>query len=178
MESRRDLEQRVADLEKQVAALKGGGRGGWRGIRKRATWGIGDIPFYDISLGPDFERGELRGHAKGLIAIGDLASGFLALGGFARGAVAVGGMAMGLVSFGGMSLGVLLAVGGLAVGGLAMGGGALGGVAVGGGAAGYYACGGGAMGVHRIDATHRDPEAEAFFTEYGLMGACQPKRRP
>jgi len=176
MESREQLESRVAELEKQVAALKGGGRA-FRGIRKRASWGLGDIPFYDIALGPDLERGEMRGHAKGIIAIGDLATGFLALGGLARGVIALGGLAAGLVSFGGLSIGVLSAVGGLAIGGLALGGAAVGGVAVGGGAAGYYACGGGAVGTHVIDATRRDPEAEGFFRQYGLARLCQPGRR-
>jgi hypothetical protein len=75
------------------------------------TW---DIPFYDVAVGPDLARGELRGHAKGVIAIGDLATGFLALGGLARGAIAIGGLAAGLVSFGGLSIGVLSAVGGFA----------------------------------------------------------------
>ena len=175
MESREQLESRVAELEKQVAALKGGGRA-FRGIRKRASWGLGDIPFYDIALGPDLERGEMRGHAQGIIAIGDLATGFLALGGLARGVIALGGLAAGLVSFGGLSIGVLSAVGGLAIGGLALGGAAVGGVALGGGAAGYYACGGGAVGTHVIDATRRDPEAEGFFRQHGLARLCQPGR--
>jgi len=175
MQSREQLQSRVAELEKQVAAFKGGGRGP-RGIRKRAAWGLGDIPFYDIALGPDLERGELRGHARGIIAIGDLATGFLALGGLARGVIAFGGLAAGLVSFGGLSIGLLSAVGGLAIGGLALGGAAVGGVAVGGGAAGYYACGGGAVGTHVVDAVRRDPEAERFFGEHGLDRLCQPGR--
>jgi len=176
MESREELEKRVAELEKQVTALKGGGRS-FRGIRKRASWGLGDIPFYDIAVGPDLERGELRGHAKGIIAIGDLATGFLALGGLARGVIAFGGLAAGLVSFGGLSIGLLSAVGGLAIGGLALGGAAVGGVAVGGGAAGYYACGGGAAGTHVVDAVRRDPEALAFFREHGLAQLCQSGSR-
>jgi len=176
MESREQLEKRVAELEKQVTALKGGGRP-FRGIRKRASWGLGDIPFYDIALGPDLERGELRGHAKGIIAIGDLATGFLALGGLARGVIAFGGLAAGLVSFGGLSIGLLSAVGGLAIGGLALGGAAVGGVAVGGGAAGYYACGGGAAGTHVVDAVRRDPEALEFFREHGLARLCQSGSR-
>ena len=52
MESREQLEKRVAELEKQVSAFKAGGPLSMRGIRKRATWGIGDIPFYDIASGP------------------------------------------------------------------------------------------------------------------------------
>jgi hypothetical protein len=177
MESREQLERRVAELEKQVAALKGGSWVLARGVRKRASWGIGDIPFYDIALGPDLVSGELRGHAKGVIAIGDLATGVLALGGLARGVIAIGGLAAGLVSFGGLSIGILGAIGGLAIGGLALGGAALGGAAIGGGAAGYYACGGGAAGTHVVDATHRDPEAEEFFRQYGLAGLCSPPRR-
>ena len=177
MESREQLEKRVAELEKQVGALKGRGRASFRGIRKRASWGLGDIPFYDIAVGPDLERGEMRGHAKGIIAIGDLATGFLALGGLARGVIAFGGLAAGLVSFGGLSIGLLSAVGGLAIGGLALGGAAVGVVAVGGGAAGYYACGGGAVGTHVVDAVRRDPEAEKFFAEYGLAGLCRSGRR-
>lgn len=175
MESREQLERRVVELEKQVAALKASGRVPMRGIRKRASWGIGDIPFYDIALGADPERGELRGHAKGVIAIGDLATGVLALGGIARGAFAIGGLAIGLVSVGGLSIGLLAAVGGLAIGGLALGGAAVGGVAVGGGAAGHYACGGGAVGTHVVDAVRRDPAAEEFFRQYGLAGLCRPQ---
>jgi hypothetical protein len=173
MESREQLEKRVAELEKQVAALKGGTAFPVRGVRKRASWGIGDIPFYDIALGPDLGRGELRGHAKGIVAIGDFATGVLAVGGLARGVVAMGGLAAGLLSFGGLSIGLLGAVGGLAIGGLALGGGAVGGVAVGGGAVGYYACGGGAAGAHVVAPLHRDAEAEEFFREHGLAGLCQ-----
>ncbi len=134
MDDRERLEKRVAELERQVAAFRGGGLFPARGIRKRADWGIGDIPFYDIAFGADPERGELRGHAKGIIAIGDFATGFLALGGLSRGVVAFGGLAAGLFSFGGLSLGLLSAIGGLAIGGLALGGAAVGGAAIGGGA--------------------------------------------
>jgi len=175
MERREDLEKRLTDLEKQVAALKGSGLVALRGMRKRASWGIGDIPFYDIAIGPDPEHGEFRGHAKGIIAVGDMATGVLALGGLARGVVAIGGLAVGLVSLGGLSVGILLAVGGLAIGGAALGGAAVGGVAIGGGAAGYYACGGGAFGEHVVDARRRDPEAEEFFSRYGVEGLCHPR---
>ncbi len=164
-----DLEKRVETLEGQLAAMK---RGAFRGVRKRSSWGLGDLPFYEVALGPDPDRGELRGHAKAVIAIGDMATGLLALGGWARGGIAIGGLATGLISLGGASIGVILAVGGLAIGGAAFGGGAIGGIAVGGGAYGYYACGGGAAGEHVVSATRRDPEALRFFRENGLSGAC------
>jgi hypothetical protein len=167
MESREDLERRVAALERQVA-----GGFGYRGLRLRSPWRIGEIPLFDIAIGPDPSRGELRGHAKGIVAIGDMATGVLAMGGLARGVFSFGGLAVGLVSLGGLSLGVLVAVGGLAIGGVAIGGAAVGGVAVGGGAYGYYACGGGAGGVHASSGLHRDPEAAAFFRRYGLEDMC------
>ena len=176
MDDRDQLEKRVAELERQLAAFRGGGLFPARGIRKRADWGIGDIPFYDIAFGADPERGELRGHAKGIIAIGDFATGFLALGGLSRGVVAFGGLAAGLFSFGGLSIGLLSAIGGVAIGGLALGGAAVGGAAIGGGAVGYYACGGGANGTHVVDAMHHDPEAEEFFREHGLEGLCTSGR--
>jgi hypothetical protein len=172
MESRDDLSRRVQELEKRLATLETGTGFPFRGIRKRASWGLGDLPIYDIAVGPDPGRGELRGHAKGVIAIGDMATGFLALGGFARGMVALGGLSFGLVSFGGLSVGILAAIGGLAIGSVALGGGAVGGIAAGGAAAGYYACGGVAVGIHTVDSIRRDPEAEAFFREYGLRAPC------
>jgi hypothetical protein len=173
---REELERRVEELEKRLRAAPGMPMPGYRGIRKRASWGIGDLPWYDVALGPDLERGEWRGHARGVIAIGDFATGVLALGGLARGVFALGGLAAGLVTFGGLSVGLLGAVGGLAIGALAMGGGAVGGVAVGGAAAGYYACGGAAVGEHATSAVKRDPVAESFFAQYGLP--CGPPRRP
>lgn len=172
MNDREDLKKRVTELENQVAALKNASIAGARGVRKRASWEIAGVPFYHIAIGPDLNRGELRGHAKGIIAVGDIATGVLALGGLARGVVALGGFAIGLVSLGGLSLGVLAAVGGLAIGSAALGGGAVGAVAVGGGAAGYYACGGGAFGKHVVDATQRSAEAERFFARYGATVLC------
>lgn len=171
MKSREDLEARVEQLEKELAALKAGSV---RRVRKRATWGLGNLPIYDVAVGPDLERGEMRGHARGVLAVGDIATGFVAVGGWARGIMALGGLATGLVSFGGLSIGVLAAVGGLAIGSLAFGGGAVGAVAIGGGAAGHYACGGGAVGEHVISAMEQDPEAEAFFRQHGLEAVCPP----
>jgi len=159
-------------LEAQVTALRAGSGLPVRGIRKRASWGLGDIPFYDIALGPDLQRGQLRGHAKGIVAIGDFATGVLAIGGLARGVIALGGLSLGLVSAGGLSLGLLAAVGGLAIGGAAIGGAAVGAVAIGGGAAGYYACGGGAAGKYVIAAHRRDVEAREFFRQYGVEALC------
>lgn len=165
-----DLERRVRDLEAEIALLRKGRA--WRGVRYRSALGLGDIPFLAIATGPDPEKGELRGHARGVIAIGDLATGVVAIGGLARGVVALGGLALGAITFGGASIGVLVAVGGLAIGSIAFGGGAIGGAAIGGGALGYYACGGGAAGAHVVWPGRTDPEALAFFERYGLREVC------
>jgi len=169
---REELERRVDDLEKEVAALRRAGPLRVVGLRKRSSLSYAGLPLYDIALGPDPARGEWRGHAKGVLAIGDMATGVVALGGLARGVVAIGGFAAGLFGLGGVSLGLLCAVGGLAVGSLALGGGAIGGTAIGGGAVGYYACGGGAFGAHVVDAMRSDPAAIEFFRQHGLSSLC------
>jgi hypothetical protein len=172
MADREQLEKRVADLEAEVVRLR---RATYRGVRKRSSVEVAGLPLWAIAVGPDPEKGEVRGHAKAIIAVGDMATGVVAIGGLARGVVALGGLAVGLVSLGGLAIGLLLAVGGGAIGGLALGGGAAGGVAVGGGAAGYYACGGTAYGHAVVAPMRQDPEAEEFFRAWGLEGLCRAR---
>ena len=100
-----------------------------------------EYPLVSVAIGPDPSKKELRGHARAIIAIGDIATGVIALGGVACGAVALGGLAMGGIVLGGCGIG-LLALAGLALGYLAMGGVAIGYAAIGGLAVGYYAMGG------------------------------------
>jgi hypothetical protein len=116
------------------------------GKRYRSKATLFGLPVLDIALGP--KNGELRGRAKGIIAIGDIATGLFAFGGIARGIVAFGGVSIGLFSIGGCAFGLLTAIGGFSIGALASGGGALGILANGGGAIGVYAEGGGAIGLH------------------------------
>jgi hypothetical protein len=171
------LQKKVEALEREVAALKCGlGR---RGVRKRSANSLWGLPWYDIALGPDTDKNEVRGHARGIIAIGDIATGIFAVGGVARGFFAFGGLAWGAITFGGCSIGLLVAIGGLAVGLLALGGAAIGMVAVGGGAFGYYACGGGAFGKYVISGMQQDPEAIRFFGQWipGLDQLVPPPKR-
>ena len=63
MTSREELEERVDRLEKELAAARGYGG---RAVRRRATWGIGNLPFWEVAVGPDPGRGEMRGHAKAI----------------------------------------------------------------------------------------------------------------
>ena len=105
----KELEDRVAELERRLAELQSRG---YRKptIRKRSDRRIFGLPLYHIACGPDPERGELIGHARGIFALGDEALGVFALGGIARGLFAFGGLAFGGVTFGGCSVGLLLAI--------------------------------------------------------------------
>lgn len=107
---------------------------------KRTLWGL---PLVHICFGP---YGICR--ARGIIAIGNIATGIIAIGGLAAGGIALGGMAAGLLSLGGVAVGLLLAFGGGAVGAIAVGGLAIGYLAIGGCALGAFAVGGAALAQH------------------------------
>jgi len=96
---------------------------------------IDGVPVIHINLGRGLRR------AKGVIAIGNVATGVVAVGGAAFGVVAVGGLGVGIVTLGGFALGVL-ALGGLSLGYIALGGVAFGYMALGGVAFGQNALGG------------------------------------
>jgi hypothetical protein len=161
------------------------GRVAWatKGKRFRTEATLWGLPIIDVAMGPD-ENGR-RGRAKGIIAIGDIATGFIAIGNaWATGVVAIGGGGgWGIATIGGgCGIGVISAIGGGAVGGFAIGGMAVGGIAVGGGAAGfvaqggaaagYYARGGGVVGVHVVGGTRADTKAlEVFAAMEGVIGA-------
>ena len=73
-----ELLEEVKALRKEVTGLKrtvrGNSRRQQRGIRKRSKSTLLGWPVYDIAIGPDPKKGEHRGHAKGIIAIGDIAT--------------------------------------------------------------------------------------------------------
>lgn len=153
VESADELVERISKLEHHVDQLQQSLV--HRGVRKRSSTLVWGLPLYDIAMGPDASRGEIRGHAVGIVAVGDVATGIVAVGGLARGLVACGGLAVGGCALGGCALGMLLAVGGAAVGG----------VAVGGAACGYFALGGSAIGKYVVSAAQRDAEAVQFFSQ-------------
>lgn len=122
-------------------------------IRYESRWKVFGVPMLAVAGGPDESKGETRGVARGLIAVGDVAVGLIAVGGVATGGLAIGGISVGALGLGGVSLG------GLILGGVALGYGAMGGVAV-----GQYARGGVALGTHVMSPKHRDAEAVKFFS--------------
>jgi hypothetical protein len=152
-------------------------RPGWAfnfGKRYRSKARLFGWPVIDIALGP--RDGQMRGHARGIIAIGDIATGGIAIGGLARGIVALGGLAIGIFAVGGAGLGLLCGAGGLAVGILACGGGAIGVLACGGGAAGIFAQGGGAIGKYWRDGRIRHMAHPNPFDQFHwFFGSWPPK---
>ena len=113
-----------------------GGRMFFEYKSKRTLFGL---PLVHVHLGWGFCR------AKGILAIGNVATGLLALGGVSVGVLALGGFSLGLLALGGLALGLLAAIGGLAIGALAIGGLAIGLLALGGLAIGVYSMGGAAI---------------------------------
>jgi hypothetical protein len=136
------------------------------GKRYRSKATLFGWPVIDVAIGP--KDGELHGHAKGIIALGDIATGGIAIGGITRGVVAIGGISLGLFSIGGLAVGLVTATAGLAIGGMAAGGGAAGYLATGGGAVGVVAQGGGAFGVYTRDGRTfgRPNPADAIFEQF------------
>lgn len=154
---------------------------GMRSRRYRSSATVFGMPFVDVATGPRPDAGEMFGHARGFIAIGDTATGVIALGGRAFGVVSAGGLSVGVFSIGGMSVGGLLsgggaavalpglAAGGVGVGGIGTGGMGVGVVAHGGMAVGVYARGGGAIGIHSISRGNADPAAVAVFDALSFL---------
>ena len=171
------LQQRINAIEEEVAALKR--NAGRHSVRKRSESCLWGLPLYEIAIGPNPDKNEIRGHARGVVAIGDIATGIVAMGGVSRGLIALGGVALGVISFGGLSIGILLGVGGLAIGSFAFGGAAAGIVAIGGGALGYYASGGAAFGKYVMSGIGQDPEAIRFFGQWfpGIDQLARPQGR-
>jgi hypothetical protein len=87
--------------------------------RSEQVWG--DLPVVHISVGGRQADGRYRfGRARGIIALGDIATGLVAIGGVAIGLFSAGGVAIGLVALGGVAIG-LVAVGAVSIGLLAVG---------------------------------------------------------
>lgn len=98
---------------------------------------IDNLPLIHINIG---YFGIYR--AKGVIAIGNIATGIISLGGLSFGVISLGGLAVGLLSLGGLALGLLIAFGGVALAPIAIGGMAVGLISYGGFAIGLDATGG------------------------------------
>jgi hypothetical protein len=175
----REMQERIEALEQEVAELRATGPSPQyvpRGVRKRSESVYFGMPLWEVATGPDPDRGEIRGHARAIFAVGDIATGVFALGGIARGVVCLGGITLGCFTLGGVSMSLIfalggvaiapVAVGGAAIGGIAMGGAAIGGVAIGNAGVGYYAKGAAAAGRFVISAFRQDPEAVRFFAQW------------
>jgi hypothetical protein len=143
-----------------------------RGIRRRSSVRLAGLPVYEIAYGPDPFGGESRGHAKGIVAVGNVATGWVAVGGHARGGLAVGGTAVGGIAVGGVSAG-LIAVGGAAAAALAVGGVAAGLWAVGGVALGLLKAVGGTE--RQITAGHRRGRPGTSVFKRPLTGVTMPR---
>jgi hypothetical protein len=127
----------------------------WIGYEYRSNKTLLGLPLLHVAQGLDPLTGQPR-HARGIIAIGGVATGWLAMGGRAYGVIAFGGIAVGVFSLGGVAIG-MVSVGGLTLAlVLALGGMAIAPIALGGMAIGYLTMGGQGIGVHVVNGRHQD----------------------
>ena len=96
-----------------------------RSIRDASKLRLCGWPLVAVAWGSDFSRNEARGHARGIIAVGDVATGVIAIGGLARGLIAVGGVAACVFTVAGVGFGALV-IAGVAIAQTAFGGVAIG----------------------------------------------------
>jgi GLTT repeat (6 copies) len=102
-----------------------------RAMEYRSEQMGGDLPVVHVSVGGRQADGRYRlGRARGVIALGDVATGLVAVGGVAIGLFSVGGVVVGLVALGAVAIG-LVTVGAVAIGLFAAGAVAMGLTAVG-----------------------------------------------
>ncbi len=101
----------------------------------KSNLSVKGLPLIHINMGYGLYR------AKGIIAIGNIATGIIALGIVSLGLISLGAVAFGVLALAGLALGVL-SLGALSIGVFAVGGIAIGYLAVGGLAAGIYSIGG------------------------------------
>ena len=94
------------------------------------------LPLVHINIGFGVKR------AKGIIAIGNIATGFISIGLLSTGFLSFGLLSLGLIAFGILTLGLLVAIGSVTLGMLSIGGIALGVFTIGGVAIGVYSIGG------------------------------------
>lgn len=104
----------------------------------------GKLPLVHINIGLGVCR------AKGIIAVGNIATGVVSLGFLSVGVLAIGLLSLGLLAFGSCALALLLGAGGVATGLLAFGGLAVGIMTFGGVSVEYIAVGGAAFGQYAV----------------------------
>lgn len=116
--------------------------------------------------------------AKGVVAMGNVATGLLAVGGLSAGLISAGGLSFGLLALGGIAGGAA-ALGGLALGLLAFGGCAIGLLAIGGCAVGLYAAGGAVYGaVMAVGGSASSPNVAIGENRVRRTGGLLPSGEP
>ncbi|MDR0324817.1 MAG: helix-turn-helix domain-containing protein [Oscillospiraceae bacterium] len=115
------------------------GRTSYEYKSKRTLFGL---PLLHVNIGFGAKK------AKGVLAIGNIATGIVSIGLFARGLLSFGLLSIGVLAFGTLATGLLLAVGGVAAGTIAVGAVAIGIFALGAVAVGMFSFGAVAAASH------------------------------
>lgn len=105
---------------------------------------VGGLPLVHVNFGLGHYR------AKGIIAVGNVATGLISIGFVSVGLIGWGLLSLGLLAFGAIALGVLFGAGAVATGALAFGGVAIGVMCFGGCCVGYIGVGGFVVGQYAL----------------------------
>lgn len=108
----------------------------------KSTKTLFGLPLVHINIGRGLRK------AKGIVAIGNIATGFLSIGMVAGGLLSIGIASLGVISFGVLSVGALLAIGALSLGVISIGAVAVGVFTMGALSAGMFSIGAVAAGTH------------------------------
>lgn len=127
------------------------------------------MPLLHVNVGLGFYR------AKGIFAVGNIATGLFSYGLLSIGLIAAGFLSLGLLAFGGVALGLLLGAGGVATGALAFGGVAIGILTFGGLSIGYISIGGAAIGQYAMGGWAHGWLAVGSTNAYGAHAFVVPE---
>lgn len=160
----------VSESGTEGVGAEGGGKGreGLRMLRYEyvSQTRLFGMPLVHVNLGMGICRAKgvfaIGNVATGLVAIGPVSAGIVSLGAFSVGILALGAFILGLLSLGAFAVGVF-ALGGVAVGVYALGGVAIGYLSFGGAAVGHFAVGDWVYGFVAIGRSHAAGE-NAFLT--------------
>lgn len=126
-------------------------------------------PLIHINIGLGVYR------AKGIVAVGNVATGVLAVGFVSAGVFALGLLSLGLFAFASIALGLLMGAGGVATGALAFGGVAIGILTFGGCSVGYVAVGGYALGQYALGGVAHGNVAVGVLSADGTHAFLMPE---
>src|SRR5437899_11980493 len=90
-------DEEFAKAKSQLLSSPGLSSVPFKSIRRQSSHTFCGLPLWAVAIGPNLERGELRGHALAIFAVGDMATGWFSCRRLPRRVVSVGRLTLCLV---------------------------------------------------------------------------------